>query len=83
MPLFGAAAPRFVACATLLGGHVRVGFGNNANLSSGAMVTDNSELVRSCLEVLDRLGLRSATCAETRRLYGVSPETAHIMSNHH
>jgi len=73
---FGAAELRCVTLAALIGGHVRVGFENNLQLPSGAIAADNSELVRASREVLDRLGLRSATCTETRRLFRDSREPA-------
>ncbi|MEO5763835.1 MAG: 3-keto-5-aminohexanoate cleavage protein [Casimicrobiaceae bacterium] len=73
---FGAAELRCVTAAALLGGHVRVGFETNLLLPSGVTATDNGELVRASRDVLDRLGLRRATCAETRRLFRDSREPA-------
>jgi uncharacterized protein (DUF849 family) len=78
---FGAAELRCVTAGALLGGHVRVGFENNLQLPSGAIAADNAELVRACHDVLDRLGLRSASCAETRRMLRDSREPA-AMSQH-
>ncbi len=66
---FGAAELRCVTAAALLGGQVRVGFENNLQLPSGAIAADNAELVRSVRDALAGLGLRSATCAETRRFF--------------
>ncbi len=79
---FGAAELQCVTCAALLGGHVRVGFENNLHLSSGATASDNAELVRSCREVLDRLGLQGATCAETRHLYSNPRKVAPMNVQH-
>ncbi len=66
---FGAAELQCVAAAALLGGHVRVGFENNLQLPSGAVAADNAELVRSTRDALAGLGLRAATCTETRRFF--------------
>ncbi|MGH8850398.1 MAG: 3-keto-5-aminohexanoate cleavage protein [Casimicrobiaceae bacterium] len=73
---FGAAELRCVTMAALLGGHVRVGFENNLHLASGAIATDNAQLVRACREVIEHLGLRNASCAEMRRLFLDSREPA-------
>ncbi len=66
---FGAAELQCVTAAALLGGQVRVGFENNMQLPSGAIAADNAELVRSTRDALARLGLRNATCTETRRFF--------------
>lgn len=67
---FGPAELRCVVTAALLGGHARVGFENNHLFPSGQTATDNAGLVRLCRDALDGLGLRTATTAETRRLFG-------------
>ncbi len=64
---FGAAEVQCVTAAALLGGQVRVGFENNLQLPSGAIAADNAELVRVTRDGLAGLGVRSATCNETRR----------------
>jgi 3-keto-5-aminohexanoate cleavage enzyme len=71
---FGAAELRCVVTGALLGGHVRVGFENNLRLVSGADAVDNAQTVQVCREVLGRLGLRPATAAETRGLFGEPAE---------
>jgi uncharacterized protein (DUF849 family) len=65
---FGPAELQCLTAAALLGGHVRTGFENNLQVPSGAMATDNAELVRTTRDALAGLGLVAATCAETRRL---------------
>jgi 3-keto-5-aminohexanoate cleavage enzyme len=69
---FGAAELRCVVTGALLGGHVRVGFENNHLVHDGSPAPDNAALVRTCREVLGRLGLRPANAAETRALFGGS-----------
>ncbi len=66
---FGGAELQCVTAAALLGGQVRVGFENNLQLPSGAIAADNAELVRLTRDALAGLGLRNATCAETRRFF--------------
>lgn len=66
---FGGAELQCVAAAALLGGHVRVGFENNLALPSGQRATDNADAVRTCRDALTMLGLRAASCIETRRLF--------------
>jgi len=65
---FGSAEAQCITAAALLGGHVRVGFENNLQLPSGAIAVDNAELVRVTRDALAGLGLRSASCSETRRI---------------
>jgi uncharacterized protein (DUF849 family) len=66
---FGPSELQCVTAAALLGGQVRVGFENNMQLPSGAIAADNAELVRSTRDTLAGLGLRNATCTETRRFF--------------
>lgn len=49
------------------GGHVRVGLEDYA----GPAVPTNADLVDGLVDLIDRLGLRPATCAEARELLGV------------
>jgi uncharacterized protein (DUF849 family) len=57
-----------VTAAALLGGHARVGFENNLHLPDGRRAGDNAELVGACNRALASVGLRAASCAETRRV---------------
>jgi 3-keto-5-aminohexanoate cleavage enzyme len=49
------------------GGHVRVGLEDHA----GPAVPSNADLLDEVVELIDRLGLRPATCGEARGLLGV------------
>jgi uncharacterized protein (DUF849 family) len=73
---FGAAELRCVVTGALLGGHVRVGFENNLRAVSGADAFDNAQTVQECRDVVLRLGLRPASVAETRHLFGDACELA-------
>lgn len=66
---FGPDELQCVTAAALLGGQVRVGFENNAQLPSGETAADNADLVRRTVAALTPLQMRPATCAEARRLF--------------
>jgi uncharacterized protein (DUF849 family) len=55
----------FVAQAALLGGNVRVGLEDNIWLDRGVPAT-NGALVARAREIIERMGGRALTAAETR-----------------
>jgi uncharacterized protein (DUF849 family) len=67
---FGIGAAQFpmVAQAVLLGGHVRVGFEDNLYLAHGVPAPSNASLVEKAVAIVEQLGERPATPAETREL---------------
>ena len=54
--------------AAALGGHIRVGFGNNLSLPDGRLAPDNAALVRCVADVARALGRTLADPAEAREL---------------
>ena len=68
--LFGASRMAFpmVAQAFLLGGHCRIGMEDTVYLSKGVKTPDNAALVAKAARIIDELGGRLATVAETREL---------------
>lgn len=67
---FGIGAAQFpmVAQAVLLGGHVRVGFEDNLYLARGVPAPSNAALVEKAVTIVEQLGERPATPAETREI---------------
>ncbi len=67
---FGASRMAFpmVAQAFLLGGHCRIGMEDTVYLSKGVKTPDNAALVAKAARIIDELGGRLATVAETREL---------------
>lgn len=57
-----------VAQAFLLGGHCRIGMEDTVYLSKGVKTPDNAALVAKAARIIDELGGRLATVAETREL---------------
>lgn len=55
-----------VAAAVLLGGNVRVGLEDNLYLERGVLAT-NAQLVERAIEIIERLGARTLTPAQTRQ----------------
>lgn len=59
------------AQAVLLGGNVRVGFEDTVYLRRGQQATDNADLVRWGVDLVDRLGGDIASVEETREMLGL------------
>lgn len=59
------------AQAVVAGGHVRVGLEDNLYLKRGVLAT-NGQLVERAVEIVERLGCRVMTPAETRQLLGLT-----------
>jgi uncharacterized protein (DUF849 family) len=64
-----------VAQACLLGGHVRVGLEDNLYLSKGVLAPSNAALVERAVTIVELLGSRVASPAETRAILGLQPPT--------
>jgi uncharacterized protein (DUF849 family) len=60
-----------VAQAYLLGGNVRVGLEDNLYLERGVFTPDNAALVERAVKIVELLGGRPATPAETREMLGL------------
>jgi uncharacterized protein (DUF849 family) len=63
-----------VAQSVLLGGNVRVGLEDNLYLDKGILAT-NAELVARARAIIELLGVRVLTAAETRERLGFAPQT--------
>jgi uncharacterized protein (DUF849 family) len=63
----------FVAQAAVLGGHVRVGLEDNLWLDKGVPAS-NADLVARAREILERMGARVLTAAETRTKLGLNKQ---------
>jgi uncharacterized protein (DUF849 family) len=63
-----------VASSVLLGGNVRVGLEDNLYLNKGIPAT-NAELVARARAIIELLGVRVLTAAETRDRLGFAPQT--------
>jgi len=63
-----------VAQSVLLGGNVRVGLEDNLYLDRGVLAT-NAELVARARAIIELLGVRVLTAAETRERLGFAPPT--------
>ncbi len=59
--------------ATVLGGHVRVGFEDNIYLRRGELAQSNADLVARARRISEELGRRVATPDEARQILGVRP----------
>jgi uncharacterized protein (DUF849 family) len=64
----------FVAQAMLLGGNVRVGLEDNLYLRRGVFAS-NAELVERAVGIVESLGARALSPAETREKYGLRRAT--------
>lgn len=61
-----------LAAATIvMGGHVRVGFEDNLNISKGVLAKSNGELVEKVVRLAKELGREIATPAEARKILGL------------
>ncbi len=60
------------AAAITMGGHVRVGFEDNLNLSRGVLAKSNGELVEKVVRLAKELGREIATPAEARQILGLT-----------
>ncbi|CAM4327830.1 hypothetical protein VRRI112168_20610 [Vreelandella rituensis] len=70
-----------VAQAVLLGGHVRVGLEDNLYLKKGVLAT-NAQLVEKAVTLIENLGTRVMTPAETRAHLGLrDPRTGKIVED--
>lgn len=58
----------------LLGGHVRVGFEDNVNLSKGVKASSNADFVQRIKEIALKLGREIATPDEAREILGLKKE---------
>lgn len=68
---FGAMEAACMLTAAGLGGHCRVGFENNMDLSDGRRAPGNAALVRQVADACQVMGRRVATVNEARRAMGV------------
>ena len=59
------------AQAVILGGHVRVGLEDNLYIAQGKLSAGNAPLVERAVQIIEALGERRATIAETRQLLGI------------
>ena len=60
-----------VAQAMILGGNVRVGLEDNLYLEKGVLAS-NGQLVERAVQIVERLGGRNLSPAETRQKLGLS-----------
>lgn len=68
---FGVREIDCVVFASLLGGHIRVGFENNLALPDGSLADSNAAIVRATTDALQALGHTPATAAELRELWRI------------
>ena len=61
---------RLVAAAAALGGNVRVGLEDNFYLPDGEMARSNGDLISKARQMVEDVGRRAASVAETRQLLG-------------
>jgi 3-keto-5-aminohexanoate cleavage enzyme len=59
------------AVATVMGGHVRVGFEDNVYLRRGELARSNADLVRKAANIARELERPIATPDEARKLLGI------------
>lgn len=59
------------AAAIIDGGHVRVGFEDNTNISKGVMAKSNGELVEKVVRLAKEFGREIASPAEARQILGL------------
>ena len=71
---FGASRMAFpmLAQAFLMGGHCRIGMEDTVYMSKGVKAPDNAALVAKAARIIDDLGGRVATVAETRELLQIA-----------
>lgn len=62
------------ALSITLGGNVRVGFEDSMYLEPGRKASNNVELVARARELIEQLGRKIASPAETRQMYGITTE---------
>ncbi len=59
--------------AIIMGGHVRVGFEDNAYLEKGILAKSNGELVEKVIRISKEIGREIATPKEARKILGIPP----------
>ena len=59
------------AVATVMGGHVRVGFEDNVYLRRGELAKSNADLVRKAVNIANELERPIASPNEARKLLGL------------
>jgi uncharacterized protein (DUF849 family) len=59
------------AQAVILGGHVRVGLEDNLYIAQGKLSPGNAPLVERAVQIIEAVGERRATNAETRQMLGI------------
>ena len=59
------------AQAVILGGHVRVGLEDNLYIAQGKLSPGNAPLVERAVQIIEAVGERRATNAETRQILGI------------
>jgi uncharacterized protein (DUF849 family) len=59
------------AQAVILGGHVRVGLEDNLYIAQGKLSPGNAPLVERAVQIIEAVGERRATVAETRQILGI------------
>ena len=59
------------AQAVILGGHVRVGLEDNLYIAQGKLSPGNAPLVERAVQIIEAVGERRATIAETRQILGI------------
>ncbi len=69
---FGSAESRCMKSAVALGGHCRVGFENNLEVSAGSLADSNTELVESTAEAIMASGNTIADAGTARELFQIS-----------
>jgi len=62
-----------VGAAAAMGGNVRVGLEDNFYLPDGERASDNAELVRKAVDVVENVGREAATPEQARDILGVDP----------
>jgi uncharacterized protein (DUF849 family) len=69
---FGISLHQFpmAAQAVLLGGHVRVGMGDNIYLGRGELAPSNAALVEKAVKIIEVLGDQVATPVDARQMLG-------------
>ncbi len=60
-----------ITMATIMGGHVRVGFEDNLFLKQGVLAASNAQLVEQAKDMVERLGYEVAQPGEARRILGL------------
>ena len=69
---FGSAENRCMKSAVALGGHCRVGFENNLEVSAGRLADSNTELVETAAEAIIASGHTVADAGTARELFQIS-----------